>query len=118
MKLSEVYDEIILRAGEGYDAYEDRAKEMFWKAVSTLIKKGDYNHDEIRRCSQRYTKQIGNSDFSSGSYKIYKMWSSTADPKVSRFFTNEIFDYDILIEPVVPGEMRFQRVPIDEMAHI
>ncbi|HPM02436.1 MAG TPA: hypothetical protein PK816_09810 [Candidatus Cloacimonadota bacterium] len=50
MILSDVVNEILLRAGEGYDEYADRAKNHFIYAISQLLKTDNYDQSDIHQC--------------------------------------------------------------------
>ena len=47
MTMGEVYLDILQRAGEGYANYLDRAREMFWRALTDIIKSGQFNQQEV-----------------------------------------------------------------------
>lgn len=117
MTFLQIYTEIINRAGEGYDAYISRAEEMFWKAVSTIIRSGEYTDTEIRNLSYRSTRELSNEDFSGNSYNIYRMWSSsvTPNPLLSPLYLNEVFDYKVEITPIIPEAMKYHQVNVDDM---
>lgn len=119
MTFADIYSEIVLRAGEGYDAYSDRAEAMFWKAVSTLIKNGEYDEKEIRGLVQGYTKEVQKSDFVLNRWSLWKMWATAEVPNVDRtttpLFTSEIFEYRIVLEPVYPDGLRFHEVNYYEL---
>lgn len=44
--LLDAYNDILKRAGEGYANYLDRAREMFWRAVGSIIQSGEYQPHE------------------------------------------------------------------------
>lgn len=46
MTMGEVYLDILQRAGEGYANYLDRAREMFWRALTDIIKSGQFSQQE------------------------------------------------------------------------
>lgn len=117
MTFLEIYNEILKRSGEGYDAYLDRAEEMFWKAVSTIIRSGEYTDTEIRNLSRRYTKELSKDDFINNGYNIYKIWSSSVSPNplLSPLYLNEVFDYVVEITPIIPESMKYHQVSVDEL---
>lgn len=49
--LLDAYNDILKRAGEGYANYLDRAREMFWRAVGTIIQNGEYQAHEVVKIS-------------------------------------------------------------------
>jgi len=122
MTFAEVYTEIITRSGEGYDNYLDRAKEMFFKAISTILNSGEYDPTEVRLMSSRFTKNIGSTNFTDGRYDINRIWSDQAVPDVtlSPFYTHELFDARVELTPVAPENMRFSQVSIERLnsAHL
>lgn len=44
---SDIYQDILNRAGEGYAAYTDRARAMFWRALASIVQKGEYAQHEV-----------------------------------------------------------------------
>ncbi len=113
MTFTEIYSEIVLRAGEGYDAYSDRAKEMFWKAVATIIQQGQFTDTEIRNLKTRYCVNIGSNEFTDNAYDIVEDWfGGTAN---SPLYTSEIFDYKMVLTPIEPENARYTEVPMDKL---
>lgn len=45
--LLDAYNDILKRAGEGYSNYLDRARELFWRAVGSIIQSGEYQPHEV-----------------------------------------------------------------------
>ncbi|MDD2297597.1 MAG: hypothetical protein PHX79_07255 [Sphaerochaetaceae bacterium] len=45
--LGSAYQDILHRAGEGYAAYVDRARELFWRALATIVQSGEYSQTEV-----------------------------------------------------------------------
>lgn len=118
MKLRDVYQEVILRAGEGYDAYEDRAINCFWKAVSNLIQTNEFSAPEIRVITQRYVRQINKDSFNNCRYNIFRIWNDlnpAQGREQSPFHTHLIFDYRMELTPIYPENMKFHQVPISEL---
>jgi len=50
MILSDVINEILLRSGEGYEEYSDRAKNHFIYAISQLLKDDNYDQSDVHQC--------------------------------------------------------------------
>ncbi|HNX37625.1 MAG TPA: hypothetical protein PKI15_04630 [Candidatus Cloacimonadota bacterium] len=117
MKWSEVYTEILSRAGEGYDAYLSRATEMFWKAVSNIINTGEFDDNEVRYMVSRYTRTISREDFANGKYNLMRIWSDQAvpDENLTPFVTHEIFRYNVELTPVAPTFMKFNQVTMETL---
>lgn len=111
MTFGEIYSEIILRAGEGYDAYLDRAKEMFWKAVSTLINKGEFTVEEVRRLERRNSVTLDKSAFTNNKYSLFEWFGTNDGP----FHDNEVFSYRVWMTPIEPDNCRFTEVPYDRL---
>lgn len=111
MTFGEIYSEIILRAGEGYDAYSDRAKEMFWKAVSTIISKGEFEVEEVRRLERRNSVTLDKSAFVNNSYNLFAWFGANSGP----FHNNEVFSYKVWMTPIEPENCRFTEVPYDRL---
>jgi hypothetical protein len=112
MTFTQIYAEIILRAGEGYDAYADRAKEMFWKAVSTIIQQGQYTDTEIRNLISRYAYNVSKSEFSNNRMNIMDWWGGATS---SPLYQSEIFDYRLILTPIDPEHARYTEVPIAQL---
>lgn len=45
--LMDLYLNVLLRAGEGYAHYMDRARYCLWKAIDNIVKSGEYNDNDI-----------------------------------------------------------------------
>jgi hypothetical protein len=112
MTLSEIYSEILLRAGEGYDAYSDRAKECFWKAVSTIIQQGQFTDTEIRNLITRYAYNISQDSFTNNRLNIMDWWGGATS---SPLYQSEIFDYRLILTPIDPEHARYTEVPIAQL---
>lgn len=108
MTFGEIYAEIILRAGEGYDAYLDRAKEMFWKVVSTMVQAGDWKREEIRFLEHLTRKEVRKADFTNNQYNLLKIFDADHYTETP-LYESEIFDYQVTLEPVTPENMRFTK---------
>lgn len=50
--LGNAYQDILHRAGEGYSNYLDRARELFWRAVGSIIQSGEYQPHEVINISK------------------------------------------------------------------
>ena len=46
MTMGDVYLDILQRAGEGYANYIDRSRELFWRALTSIIKSGQFSQQE------------------------------------------------------------------------
>lgn len=112
MTLTEIYTEILTRAGEGYDAYADRAAVMFWKAVSSIIQSGEYTELEIRKLLHRNSIQVTQNSFTSNRYSLTNWLGSTS----GTLYDYTIFDYKVVLSPVDPDNCRFTEVPMDKLA--
>ena len=116
MTFGEIYAEIILRAGEGYDAYLDRAKEMFWKVVASMIQAGDWNQEEIRDLENITRKQVRKSEFNSNKYGLWRVFNAVKMAETP-LHESEIFHYNATLEPVIPDNCRFTKVSPQELAN-
>lgn len=111
MRFGEIYSEIVLRAGEGYDAYALRAKEMFWKAVSTIINKGEFDVAEVRRIERRHSVSLSKANFTNNTYSLTEWFGTNAGV----MHDNEVFSYKMWMTPVEPKNCRFTAVEPDRL---
>lgn len=111
MTFGAIYAEIVKRAGEGYDAYLDRAAEMFWKAVSGIIQSGEYDEKEIRKLDHRNSVSLSKSSFTNNKYSLAAWFGANSGP----FRDYKIFDYKVVLAPTAPENCRFVEVGINEL---
>jgi hypothetical protein len=112
MTLSEVYTEILTRAGEGYDAYLDRATEMFWKAVSVILNSGEFQQEEIRKLYQRKSVSLSKDSFVNNQYNL-NTWLGLTDS--NPLYSSLVFDSKVVLAPVEPEQTRFTEVRMDSL---
>ncbi len=91
MILSDVINEILLRAGEGYDEYSDRAKNHFVYAISQLLKTDNYDQSDLHQCIESVSFSISeNFDFIIIQNDIYKILDWAPDNSNKSFIINQV----------------------------
>ena len=63
MTMGDVYLDILQRAGEGYANYLDRAREMFWRALTSIIKSGQFSQQETEGITTLAETETGLTDY-------------------------------------------------------
>lgn len=58
MIMSTVYADILSRAGEGYSNYTTRAREIFWRAIATIMRSGEFTQDEAKGMYMKFSMVI------------------------------------------------------------
>ena len=56
--LANAYNDILARAGEGYSAFYDRARALFWRALGSIIASGEHQDHEVDKISSRDSETV------------------------------------------------------------
>lgn len=77
--LLDAYNDILKRAGEGYSNYLDRARELFWRAVGSIIQSGEYQPHEVINISKSEIIEYAVSAFPLAIYEYQEELVFTVD---------------------------------------
>lgn len=111
--LLDAYKDILHRAGEGYANYLDRARELFWRAVGSIIQSGEYQPNEVTRITTISRNNVPVSVFPLGHVTIPGEVVFTIDRKLSSssFNTSKA-------DPAHMEEIARHRIAMSKMAGI
>lgn len=97
--LANAYNDILARAGEGYSAYYDRARALFWRALATIIASGEYQDYEVENISRRDSETV-----QANQYPIEK----------AAALSQLVFSATQSIRVIDPSEVRCDRLNYDQ----